>query len=348
MTDDTTPHGLRPPLPAARRRGARGGGRDQRRPGRRTRSGRPGPRTRLRFQGTFKNPKTPDWHYLPFQVPHGVRAIEVRYDFRPTTPASASAPTSSTSGSSTRPGKGLGNAARLPRLVRRRPAPLPAQPPLGDAGLPGRPDHAGPLARHPRPVPDHRRPVRRGTSRSPSSTARRPSRRSCRIRAPVAVPGTGAGWYRGDLHIHTVHSDGHWTPGQLVAQARTNGLDFLGTSDHNTNTATRVFGRTVPDDFLVVSGEEVTTRNGHWLATGTTPGHLGRLALPGRRPPARAVHRPDPQRRRRGDRRPPVRAGRGHPLGLRYGVERGGRGRGVERAVVDLQPAHGQRRGSSS
>ena len=86
------------------------------------------------------------------------------------------------------------------------------------------------------------------------------------------MPGTGPGWYRGDLHTHSVHSDGHWTPAQLVAQAQANGLDFLGTSDHNTNAATRVFGRVVPDDFLVVSGEEVTTRNGHWLATGTTPG----------------------------------------------------------------------------
>ena len=90
--------------------------------------------------------------------------------------------------------------------------------------------------------------------------------------APTSVAGTGPGWYRGDLHTHSVHSDGQWTPTQLVAQARANGLDFLGTSDHNTSSATRVFGRAVPDDFLVVSGEEVTTRNGHWLATGTPPG----------------------------------------------------------------------------
>ena len=92
------------------------------------------------------------------------------------------------------------------------------------------------------------------------------------LHTPTSVPGTTAGWYRGDLHTHSVYSDGQWTPAQLVEQAQAEGLDFLGTSDHNTNAATRVFGRYVPEGFLVVSGEEVTTRNGHWLATGTTPG----------------------------------------------------------------------------
>jgi hypothetical protein len=90
--------------------------------------------------------------------------------------------------------------------------------------------------------------------------------------APTSVPGTGAGWYRGDLHLHSVFSDGRWHPRQLVAEGQANGLDFIGTSEHNTNAAARIFGRAVPDGFLVVSGEEVTTRNGHWLATGTKPG----------------------------------------------------------------------------
>src|SRR5215218_1502788 len=42
-----------------------------------------GTKTRIRFHGAFTDPKTPDWHYLPFRVPRGVRAIEVRYDFTP-------------------------------------------------------------------------------------------------------------------------------------------------------------------------------------------------------------------------------------------------------------------------
>ena len=90
--------------------------------------------------------------------------------------------------------------------------------------------------------------------------------------APTSVPGSGPGWYRGDLHLHSVFSDGGWQPRELVEQTQRRGLDFMGTSEHNTNAAARVFGRVVPAGFLVVSGEEVTTRNGHWLATGTAPG----------------------------------------------------------------------------
>ncbi|HYJ69654.1 MAG TPA: hypothetical protein VEX15_18530 [Nocardioidaceae bacterium] len=32
------------------------------------------------------------------------------------------------------------------------------------------------------------------------------------VRAPTSVPGTGPSWYRGDLHLHTVHSDGKRLP----------------------------------------------------------------------------------------------------------------------------------------
>src|SRR6476469_7832339 len=42
-----------------------------------------GTKTRIHFQGRFTDPDTPDWHYLPFRAPRGVRAIEVRYDFTP-------------------------------------------------------------------------------------------------------------------------------------------------------------------------------------------------------------------------------------------------------------------------
>ena len=50
------------------------------------------------------------------------------------------------------------------------------------------------------------------------------------------------------------------------------GLDFIGTAEHNTSTATQTWGKYVAEDFLVISGEEVTTRGGHWLATGLPAG----------------------------------------------------------------------------
>jgi hypothetical protein len=62
--------------------------------------------------------------------------------------------------------------------------------------------------------------------------------------------------------------------------ARQNGLDFMGTSEHNTNAATRVFGHVVPDGFLVVSGEEVTNTQRPLARHRHHTRDLGRLAVP--------------------------------------------------------------------
>jgi len=90
---------------------------------------------------------------------------------------------------------------------------------------------------------------------------------------PQAVRGTGRGWYRGDNHLHTVYSDGRRTPEQVAAGARAAGLDFISTTEHNTSSSHAVWGPLAGDDLLILTGEEVTTRNGHVLALGLTPGH---------------------------------------------------------------------------
>ncbi len=91
---------------------------------------------------------------------------------------------------------------------------------------------------------------------------------------PTRVPGRGRGWYRGDCHIHSVHSDGKLTPEQLATAAREAGLDFIATTEHNTTDAHGAWCRHAGDDLLVVLGEEVTTPTGHWLALGIQPGQL--------------------------------------------------------------------------
>jgi predicted metal-dependent phosphoesterase TrpH len=83
--------------------------------------------------------------------------------------------------------------------------------------------------------------------------------------------GRGAGWYRGDLHLHTVHSDGQRNPAELVTAAQDGALDFIVSTDHNTNAANRVWPACRSGGLLVIPGEEVTTRHGHWLAVGLTP-----------------------------------------------------------------------------
>ena len=81
----------------------------------------------------------------------------------------------------------------------------------------------------------------------------------------------GARWYRGALHLHTVHSDGERDPDELAAAAQAGGLDFIVSTDHNTNAANRVWPACRTGGLLVIPGEEVTTRHGHWLAVGLSP-----------------------------------------------------------------------------
>ncbi|MFJ4517815.1 CehA/McbA family metallohydrolase [Streptomyces sp. NPDC088816] len=89
---------------------------------------------------------------------------------------------------------------------------------------------------------------------------------------PRRAKGRGHDWYRGDCHLHTVHSDGKRLPAEVAAGARAAGLDFIVSTDHNTSSAHAVWGEHAGPDLLIIPGEEVTTRNGHWLALGLPPG----------------------------------------------------------------------------
>jgi hypothetical protein len=82
---------------------------------------------------------------------------------------------------------------------------------------------------------------------------------------------SGPRWFRGDLHLHTVHSDGQREPEEMATAARASGLDFIVSTEHNTNSANRVWPACRTGGLLVIPGEEVTTRHGHWLAVGLAP-----------------------------------------------------------------------------
>jgi hypothetical protein len=73
----------------------------------------------------------------------------------------------------------------------------------------------------------------------------------------------GPGWYRGDLHCHTFHSDAAGSPELLHAAARQAGLDFLAVADHNTITQRRYFHPHSSPDLVFVRAMEVTTAIGH-------------------------------------------------------------------------------------
>ncbi|MGP3922530.1 CehA/McbA family metallohydrolase [Streptomyces sp. 8N616] len=89
---------------------------------------------------------------------------------------------------------------------------------------------------------------------------------------PQRAKGRGRAWYRGDCHLHTVHSDGKRTPAEVAAAARAAGLDFITTTEHNTSSGHGAWQGLWGDDLLILTGEEVTTRNGHVVALGIDPG----------------------------------------------------------------------------
>ncbi|NBB75858.1 MAG: hypothetical protein GVY02_00640 [Bacteroidetes bacterium] len=91
------------------------------------------------------------------------------------------------------------------------------------------------------------------------------------------------GWYQGDFHTHTGHSDAfgcHDTNGnrspcqayQVAEAAQKNGLDFVSINDHNTTSHHQdmlVIQPTFPD-LLLLRGQEVTTFYGHANVMGTS------------------------------------------------------------------------------
>ena len=106
----------------------------------------------------------------------------------------------------------------------------------------------------------------------------------------------GPGWYRGDLHMHTAHSDASCASRQgakvpcpafkTLEAAEAAGLDFIAVSDHNATSQNQALRELAPyfDDLLLIPGREVTTFHGHanvWGPTRFLDFQLGSPRLPG-------------------------------------------------------------------
>lgn len=232
-----------------------------------TPTGTPPDETRT-ITGRFE-PGAPDWVYLPVDVPHGVREIAVSYTYdKPTPPAGAQ-----------------GNALDIGVFDQRGIA-------LGGRGFRGWSGGfrtAFSISRTeatpgylPGPVGAGRWHVILG----PYTVAPQGMQYSVEVTlrygapgpafepnpAPGRATGRGRAWYRGDMHLHTVHSDGARLPEEMAAAARAAKLDFVASTEHNTSSASGIWGRHAGPDLLVIDGEEITTRNGHFLAVGLPPG----------------------------------------------------------------------------
>jgi hypothetical protein len=79
--------------------------------------------------------------------------------------------------------------------------------------------------------------------------------------ASANEPAPALRWYKGNLHAHTVNSDGDSTPAQVVQWYREHGYNFLVLSDHNYLTAIDALRQVYEarDRFALIPGEEVTS-----------------------------------------------------------------------------------------
>ncbi|CAL9485478.1 CehA/McbA family metallohydrolase [Streptomyces sp. enrichment culture] len=214
-------------------------------------------------------PGSPDFVYVPVEVPAGVRELRVAYTYdRPSVPAGTPG-NALDIGVFDERGTGLGGegfrgwsgGARTEFFIR------------ADEATPGY-------------LPG---PVREGTwhiALGPYTVAPQglayeititltygePGETARPVYPPERARGRGRAWYRGDCHLHSWYSDGRRTPAEIGELARAAGLDFINSSEHNTHSAHAHWADVAGDDLLVLLGEEVTTRNGHVVALGTDPG----------------------------------------------------------------------------
>lgn len=221
--------------------------------------------------GTF-TPSIPDWYYLPVEVPRGVKQIDVVYSYdKPSVPDGYRG-NALDIGMFGPEGFELGNARGFrgwsggfrDRFSISASAATPGY-------LPG-PIRTGtwhvilgPYTVAPQGM-NYRVDITLTFGRADAPFRPNP--------APDSAPAKerGRAWYRGDSHLHTVYSDGRRTPDELVAAARAAGLDFIVSTEHNTTSAHLMWGDHATDDLLIVNGEEITTRSGHWAAIGLPVG----------------------------------------------------------------------------
>jgi hypothetical protein len=85
----------------------------------------------------------------------------------------------------------------------------------------------------------------------------------CQVIITVSLEGKKeeACWLKGDLHLHSTHSDGSYTIEDNANMAKEKGLDFIALTDHNTisqNYTYESYG-----NVLFIPGMELTTYKGH-------------------------------------------------------------------------------------
>ena len=72
-------------------------------------------------------------------------------------------------------------------------------------------------------------------------------------------------WFKGNLHTHTINSDGLLLPSQIAFLYQANGYDFLSITDHRKLTDVEELAERY-ENLLLIPGEEIDTGNLHLVA----------------------------------------------------------------------------------
>lgn len=84
---------------------------------------------------------------------------------------------------------------------------------------------------------------------------------NCTVKITVELLKKHERWLRGDIHLHTNHSDGHYLVTEVMHHATEVGLDFIALTDHNTFSQNTMIDQSF--NLAVIPGVELTTNRGH-------------------------------------------------------------------------------------
>lgn len=84
---------------------------------------------------------------------------------------------------------------------------------------------------------------------------------SVEVTVHIAIHPKQATWLCGDLHMHTLNSDGWYSTAQVIEYARNAKLDFIALTDHNNTEQNKEIGN--PEGITVLPAMEYTNYQGH-------------------------------------------------------------------------------------
>ncbi|GMQ58793.1 hypothetical protein AN1V17_31890 [Vallitalea sediminicola] len=86
-------------------------------------------------------------------------------------------------------------------------------------------------------------------------------KRNCKVTLNITIKMERSEWYRGDLHTHSIHSDGSFTLSEVMDFVKEEELDFIALTDHNTFSQNDDYKE--DKDLVIIPGVELTTYKGH-------------------------------------------------------------------------------------